>query len=83
MSPWPAGPGPVLPKLGTAINNGQSVLVAELFGGSGTIREVTPDARRRPVTTAEFVAPLRGGVVVPITLHWSRYQFSMPGMPSG
>ncbi|WP_158881751.1 TIGR03767 family metallophosphoesterase [Amycolatopsis anabasis] len=43
-------------KLAEAINTpGRSVPVAELFGGSGTIREVTPDERRRPFSTAEFV----------------------------
>ncbi|HEY2063668.1 MAG TPA: TIGR03767 family metallophosphoesterase [Amycolatopsis sp.] len=42
-------------KLGTAIANGSSVPLGELFGGSGTIREVTPDPRRRPFSTAEFV----------------------------
>ncbi|MGK3200965.1 TIGR03767 family metallophosphoesterase [Amycolatopsis sp. MEPSY49] len=42
-------------KLADAINNGSSVPVSELFGGSGTIREVTPDARRRPFDTGEFV----------------------------
>ncbi|WP_432848073.1 TIGR03767 family metallophosphoesterase [Amycolatopsis sp. CA-161197] len=42
-------------KLGAAINGGKSVPLTELFGGTGTIREVTPDARRRPFTTAEFV----------------------------
>ncbi|WP_406638843.1 TIGR03767 family metallophosphoesterase [Amycolatopsis sp. WGS_07] len=41
-------------KLGTAIQHGQSVPLGELFGG-GTIREVTPDARRRPFSTSEFV----------------------------
>ncbi|SFP45291.1 metallophosphoesterase, PPA1498 family [Amycolatopsis arida] len=34
---------------------GASVPVTQLFGGSGTVREVTPDERRRPFTTAEFV----------------------------
>ncbi|WP_370944857.1 TIGR03767 family metallophosphoesterase [Amycolatopsis sp. cg5] len=34
---------------------GSSVPIGELFGGSGLIREVTPDARRKPFTTAEFV----------------------------
>ncbi|RSD19203.1 TIGR03767 family metallophosphoesterase [Amycolatopsis eburnea] len=43
-------------KLADAIRKpGSSIPVAELFGGSGTIREITPDARRRPFTTAEFV----------------------------
>ncbi|WP_033295768.1 TIGR03767 family metallophosphoesterase [Amycolatopsis jejuensis] len=42
-------------KLGTAIRQGQNVPIGELFGGSGTVREVTPDARRRPFSTAEFV----------------------------
>ncbi|ATY14991.1 TIGR03767 family metallophosphoesterase [Amycolatopsis sp. AA4] len=41
-------------KLGTAIQNGQSVPLSELFGG-GTVREVTPDPRRRPFSTSEFV----------------------------
>ncbi|MEV5298199.1 TIGR03767 family metallophosphoesterase [Amycolatopsis methanolica] len=43
-------------KLARAIRTpGASVPVTELFGGSGTIREITPDERRRPFTTAEFV----------------------------
>ncbi|MEU0535576.1 TIGR03767 family metallophosphoesterase [Amycolatopsis tolypomycina] len=42
-------------KLATAIRNGSGVPLSELFGGSGTIREITPDARRRPFTTGEFV----------------------------
>ena len=42
-------------KLAAAVSSGGSVPVAELFGGSGTIREITPDARRKPFTTAEFV----------------------------
>ncbi|HET6711817.1 TIGR03767 family metallophosphoesterase [Amycolatopsis sp.] len=42
-------------KLAAAIENGSSVPLSELFGGSGTIREITPDARRRPFTTGEFV----------------------------
>jgi len=43
-------------KLARAIRTpGADVPAAELFGGSGTIREITPDERRRPFTTAEFV----------------------------
>lgn len=43
-------------KLAAAIKKpGSSVPVAELFGGGGTIREITPDARRRPFSTGEFV----------------------------
>ncbi|TNC28283.1 TIGR03767 family metallophosphoesterase [Amycolatopsis alkalitolerans] len=43
-------------KLADAIRTpGASLPVAELFGGGGTVREVTPDARRKPFTTAEFV----------------------------
>ncbi|MEC3979609.1 TIGR03767 family metallophosphoesterase [Amycolatopsis sp. H20-H5] len=43
-------------KLAAAIAKpGSGLPIGELFGGSGTIREVTPDARRRPFTTAEFV----------------------------
>lgn len=34
---------------------GASVPVADLFGGDGYIREVTPDERRSPFSTAEFV----------------------------
>lgn len=32
-----------------------AVPITELFGGSGTIRTVTPDERRAPFSTAEFV----------------------------
>jgi metallophosphoesterase (TIGR03767 family) len=40
----------------TAIGNRTSVPMAEVLSAPGTIlREVTPDARRRPFTTAEFV----------------------------
>ncbi|WP_020670063.1 TIGR03767 family metallophosphoesterase [Amycolatopsis nigrescens] len=43
-------------KLAAAINTpGRTVPLAELFGGTGTIREVTPDQRRKPFSTAEFV----------------------------
>jgi metallophosphoesterase (TIGR03767 family) len=43
-------------KLAAAIKKpGSSIPVAELFGGSGTIREITPDARRRPFSTGQFV----------------------------
>ncbi|WP_236796643.1 TIGR03767 family metallophosphoesterase [Amycolatopsis sp. GM8] len=43
-------------KLADAIKTpGASVPVTELFGGSGTVREVTPDPRRKPFTTAQFV----------------------------
>ncbi|GAA3586251.1 TIGR03767 family metallophosphoesterase [Amycolatopsis ultiminotia] len=42
-------------KLGAAINRGATVPLGELFGGSGTIREVTPDERRHPFSTAQFV----------------------------
>ncbi|NYI89278.1 metallophosphoesterase (TIGR03767 family) [Amycolatopsis endophytica] len=43
-------------KLARAVRTpGASVPASELFGGSGTIREITPDERRRPFTTAGFV----------------------------
>ncbi|GAA4536930.1 TIGR03767 family metallophosphoesterase [Amycolatopsis samaneae] len=43
-------------KLAAALAKpGSAVPVSELSGGSGTIREITPDERRRPFTTAEFV----------------------------
>ncbi len=42
-------------KIAKAIDSGSGVPLGELFGGSGTIREVTPDQRRRPFSTAEFV----------------------------
>ncbi|WP_206785165.1 TIGR03767 family metallophosphoesterase [Amycolatopsis sp. MtRt-6] len=42
-------------KLAAAIESGSGVPLSELFGGSGTVREITPDARRRPFTTGEFV----------------------------
>ncbi|RZQ63318.1 TIGR03767 family metallophosphoesterase [Amycolatopsis suaedae] len=43
-------------RLAAALNKpGAAVPVAELFGGKGTIREVTPDPRRKPFTTGEFV----------------------------
>jgi len=42
-------------KLAKAIGSGSGVPITELFGGSGTIREITPDERRRPFSTAEFV----------------------------
>jgi metallophosphoesterase (TIGR03767 family) len=35
--------------------SGATIPVTELFGGSGTIRRVTPDDRRTPFSTAEFV----------------------------
>ncbi|WAL66350.1 TIGR03767 family metallophosphoesterase [Amycolatopsis cynarae] len=42
-------------KLAAAIKTpGATVPVSELFGG-GVVREITPDGRRRPFTTAEFV----------------------------
>ncbi|TVT57859.1 TIGR03767 family metallophosphoesterase [Amycolatopsis rhizosphaerae] len=42
-------------KLAAAIKTpGATVPVSELFGG-GVVREITPDSRRRPFTTAEFV----------------------------
>ncbi|GAA1971418.1 TIGR03767 family metallophosphoesterase [Amycolatopsis minnesotensis] len=43
-------------RLASAIRKpGAPVPVTELFGGGGTVRKVTPDERRRPFTTAEFV----------------------------
>lgn len=41
-------------QLAAALEKGGAPL-AQLFGGSGTIREITPDERRRTFSTAEFV----------------------------
>ena len=43
-------------KIAAAVKTpGATVPLTELFGGTGTIREVTPDTRRKPFSTAEFV----------------------------
>jgi metallophosphoesterase (TIGR03767 family) len=43
-------------KIAAAVKKpGATVPLTELFGGTGTIREITPDARRKPFSTAEFV----------------------------
>ena len=43
-------------KLAAALETpGASIPVTELYGGDGTIREVTPDERRTPFSMAEFV----------------------------
>ncbi|NBH11804.1 TIGR03767 family metallophosphoesterase [Amycolatopsis sp. SID8362] len=50
-------PDSVAHKLGTAIKNGKTVPLGELFSG-GIVREVTPDPLRRPFSTAEFATAL-------------------------
>lgn len=36
-------------------NPNETISLAELYSGAGTIREITPDTRRHPFTMAEFV----------------------------